>query len=57
MPVDVFEGGAGNLVLCQEWPSLHGELYLRILLPMAEARQLAEAILAVECAAANKKKT
>lgn len=49
MPVDVFKGaGSGNLVLCQEWPSMsRGEHYVRIMVPMDEARDLAEAILAV----------
>jgi hypothetical protein len=49
MPVDVFRGGGtGNLVLCQEWPSMNrGERYVRIMVPMNEARELAEAILAV----------
>ena len=48
MAVDVFVGGTGNLVLCQEWPSLaRGERYARVMVPMSEARELAEAILAV----------
>lgn len=48
MPVDVFIGGTGNVVLCQEWPSLaKGERYTRIMIPISEARDLAEAILAV----------
>ena len=48
MTVDVFEGGTGNLVLCQEWPSMRqGERYTRIMIPMDEARALAESILAV----------
>lgn len=48
MPVDVFKGGgAGNLVICQEWPSTKGERYVRIMVPMSEARELAESILAV----------
>ncbi len=48
MAVDVFRGGTGNLVLCQEVPSIsRGERYVRIMIPMDEARELAEAILAV----------
>lgn len=48
MQVDVFRGGTGNLVLSQEWPSMsRGERYVRIMVPMNEARALAEAILAV----------
>ena len=47
MNVDAYEGGTGNLVLSQEWPSLRGETYSRIMLPMAEAEALAFAILAI----------
>lgn len=47
MPVDVFKGGTGNLVICQEWPATKGERYVRVMVPMGEARELAEAILAV----------
>jgi hypothetical protein len=43
MPVDVFEGGTGNLVLRQEWPSHDGERFLRIMIPMQQARRLAAA--------------
>jgi hypothetical protein len=48
MPVNVFKGGTGNLVICQEWPSMtRGERCVRVMVPMSEARELAEAILAV----------
>jgi len=56
MPVDVYEayavdetgrGTTGPLVLCQELPSLDSdERFARIIIPMADARRLAEAILA-----------
>ncbi len=33
MAVDVFRGGTGNLVLCQEIPSMaRGERYMRIMI-------------------------
>lgn len=48
MSVDVFQGGCGHLVLCQEWPSLSdGETYLRIMIPMQDAEALALRILDV----------
>ncbi|MGA7807142.1 hypothetical protein [Bradyrhizobium sp.] len=48
MPVDVFEGAGGHLVLCQELPSLAGgEEYIRIMVPMDAAEELAQRILAV----------
>ena len=46
MPVDVYEGGNGDLVLTQEWPDMDGESYTRIMIPMEEAFALAQRILA-----------
>jgi hypothetical protein len=46
MPVDVFRGaGSDMLVLCQEWPSIDGEEYVRIVIPMREAEDIARRIL------------
>ena len=39
--------GTRNLLLCQEWPSLEGERFMWIMIPMVEALQFAAAILAV----------
>lgn len=47
MPVDVFEGGGGHIVLCQEWPSVEGERYLRIMLSTADAERVAKEISAI----------
>jgi hypothetical protein len=47
MPVEVFVGGCGDLVLCQEWPQIEGEQYLRIIVPMRDALKLAHKIIAV----------
>jgi hypothetical protein len=48
MPVDVFEGGGGHIVLCQEWPSLaDGEQYMRVMLNKRDAVALCERIIAV----------
>lgn len=48
MQVDVFQGGGGDLVLCQEWPSLtDGELYMRVIVNMKDAEELARRILDV----------
>lgn len=54
MPVDAFEGGNGDLVLCQEWPSIESERYLRVMVPMKDAEKLAMQILAVARAARRK---
>lgn len=46
MPVDVYRGaGTGMLVLCQEWPSIDGETYMRIAIPLRDAESLACQIL------------
>ncbi|UFX41709.1 hypothetical protein HAP47_0020575 [Bradyrhizobium sp. 41S5] len=48
MVPEVFRGGTGDLVIVQEIPNLeHGERYLRIRIPMAEAEALADAIRSV----------
>jgi hypothetical protein len=47
MPVEVFEGGTGALVICQEYTQQSGETYVRVVLPMSDAIALAEDILAV----------
>lgn len=46
-PVSVFEGGTGNLVLCQEWPSPQGDAYSRVVIEMKDAEYLATRILGV----------
>ncbi|MBR1154181.1 hypothetical protein [Bradyrhizobium sp. JYMT SZCCT0428] len=43
---EVFRGAGGDLVLCQEWPALDGELYVRVIIPMDRALELASAIAA-----------
>jgi hypothetical protein len=47
MPVEVFEGGTGALVICQEYTQETGETYVRVSLPMSDAIALAENILGV----------
>jgi hypothetical protein len=48
MPISVFKGGNGDLVLCQEWPSLErGERFARVMFDMKDAEKLAQQILAV----------
>jgi hypothetical protein len=43
---EVFRGALGDLVLCQEWPTLDGERYVRLIIPMDRALDLASAIAA-----------
>lgn len=46
MDVDVFRGaGSDMLVLLQEWPALDGDGYVRIMIPMRDANDLALRIL------------
>ncbi|PAY05397.1 hypothetical protein CK489_28825 [Bradyrhizobium sp. UFLA03-84] len=52
MPCDVFMGGGGHVVLCQEWPDRDGlgEQYLRILLSLDDAERVAKEISALVAA-------
>jgi hypothetical protein len=48
MEVEAFQGaGSNNLVLCQEWPDIEGERYVRIVIPMRDALELACKIITV----------
>jgi hypothetical protein len=47
MPVDAYQGANGDLVLTQEWSKPEGEDYLRIIMNMKDARDLAERIIAL----------
>ncbi len=47
MPVEAYEGANGDLVLTQEWSTLSKEHYVRIILNMDNARDLAERIIAL----------
>jgi hypothetical protein len=47
MRVEVYEGGNGHVVLCQGWPELAGEKYLRIIINLKDAETVAEEILAL----------
>lgn len=47
MPIDVFKGGCGHIVLCQEWSTETEESYLRVMLNERDAERLAMRILAV----------
>lgn len=47
MPVDVFKGGAGHIVLCQEWSTEREESFLRIFINERDAEKVAMRILAI----------
>ena len=48
MPVSVYETSSGNLMLCQEWPSMdRGERFMRVAVNMEDAEKLAMHILSV----------
>lgn len=52
---DVFEGAGGDLIICQEWPSLKGDEYVRVMIPMRDARRFAAEVLAIANAADKKR--
>lgn len=47
MPVDVYESGNGDLMLCQEWPDIDGDAYSRIKIPLDQAESVARRIIAL----------
>ena len=47
MPVDVFKGGCGHIVLCQEWSTEREESFLRIFINERDAEKIAMRILAI----------
>lgn len=55
MAVAVFEGGNGDLVLCQEWPALAGDRFVRVMLDMKDAERLAMNIMSVARSARRNK--
>jgi len=54
MPVDVFVGGCGHIVLCQEWTDEKSESYLRVMINAADAESICKQIMA---AAAKARRT
>jgi hypothetical protein len=46
MAPDVFVGGCGHVVICQEWTSANGEEYTRVLMKPHVAEEIAAKILA-----------
>ncbi len=47
MPVEIFQGGCGHIVLCQEWGTALEESYLRIMINPRDAEKVALQILEV----------
>lgn len=47
LPVEVYEGAGGDLVFCQEFPSLKGETFARIFVDMDQAENLCASIMEV----------
>jgi hypothetical protein len=44
MPVDVFVGSGGDIIILQEWPELAGEKYIRIFIDPKDAGAVCRAI-------------
>jgi hypothetical protein len=47
MPPEVFKGGCGHIVLCQEWSTQKEESYLRVMIAPEDAERVASEILAI----------
>jgi hypothetical protein len=54
LPVEVYEGAGGDLVLCQEFPDIKGEFFVRIFVDMDQAEKLCASILEVARASREK---
>jgi len=46
MPVDVFAGAGGDIVILQEWPGILGEHYVRIFIDPKDAEAVCRGIMA-----------
>lgn len=47
MPVEIYEGACGHIVICQEWPELGGESYARLFLTRENAKEVCRQIMAI----------
>lgn len=47
LPVDIYEGAGGDLVLCQEFPALSGERFVRVFIDMDRAEEICAMIMRV----------
>jgi hypothetical protein len=54
LPVEVFEGAGGDLIILQEFPGLHGEAFVRVFINMDEAEKLCSEIMSVARQARSK---
>lgn len=54
LPIQVYEGASGNLILMQEFPDINGEHYVRLFVDMDEAEKLCASIMQIAKAARSK---
>jgi hypothetical protein len=47
LPVEVFEGAGGDLVILQEFPGIQGETFVRVFISMDDAERLCADIMRV----------
>ena len=47
LPPDVYDNGNGYFIICQEWPQLDGDKYMRIMVAPDQAEALAHSLLAI----------
>lgn len=45
LPVEVFVGGGGDIVILQEWPNTKGEEYLRVFINPDDAEKVCQQIM------------
>jgi hypothetical protein len=51
LPIEVFKGGGGDIVLLQEFPSEKGEQYLRVFVSVEDADRVCAEIMRIAGAA------
>lgn len=54
LPVEVFEGAGGDLILMQEFPGMSGETYVRLFIDMDQAEKVCMDIMRVARQARSK---
>jgi len=54
LPVEVYEGAGGDLIIMQEFPGIEGESYVRVFIGMEDAERICSEIMRVAGAARPK---
>lgn len=54
LPIEIFEGAGGDLILLQEFPGIEGERFVRVFINMDDAEKTCEEIMRVAMVARAK---